>query len=85
MSHTNFKSFYFILVFFFGLFLINNLLTPNLEVELAKKQRIIDSLESELFVTGTIITRYQVTLEKLHERNVKCAKEFEQIMEMETE
>lgn len=44
-----------------------------------------DSLKSEDFVKGTIIGRYEVTLEHFKETNPKFAKEFEDWMSKNTE
>jgi len=48
-------------------------------------QRLNDSLQSEDFVKGTIITRYELTLEHLKEINPKAAKDFEDWMSHNTE
>lgn len=44
-----------------------------------------DSLRSEDFIKGTIITRYEITLEHLKEVNPKAAAEFEDWMSKNTE
>lgn len=44
-----------------------------------------DSLRSEDFVKGTIIGRYEITLEHFKETNPKGAKEFEEWMSQNTE
>jgi len=45
----------------------------------------VDSLRSEDFIKGTIITRYEITLEHLKEVNPKAAAEFEDWMSHNTE
>jgi len=50
-----------------------------------EKGKLIDSLQSELFVQQTIVGRYEVTLEHLKETNPKAAKEFEDWMSHNTE
>lgn len=52
---------------------------------IAKLNNQIDSLNSELFVNQTQITRYQVTLELLKEKNKKAAEQFELIHTTQTE
>ena len=44
-----------------------------------------DSLRNEDFIKGTIITRYELTLEHLKEVNPKAAAEFEDWMSKNTE
>ncbi len=44
-----------------------------------------DSLRNEDFIKGTIITRYEITLEHFKETNPKFAKEFEDWMSKNTE
>jgi hypothetical protein len=44
-----------------------------------------DSLQNEDFIKGTIITRYEITLEHFNEVNPKVAKEFEDWMSQNTE
>ena len=44
-----------------------------------------DSLKSELFISSTIIGRYELSLEYLKEVNPKAAKEFEEFLDHQTE
>jgi hypothetical protein len=44
-----------------------------------------DSLKSELFITSTVIGRYELSLDYLKESNPKAAKEFEEFYNHETE
>jgi hypothetical protein len=59
--------------------------------DIAKAQTIdslqnkVDSLSNEDFIKGTIITRYEITLEHLKEVNPKAAAEFEDWMSKNTE
>jgi len=50
-----------------------------------EKANTIDSLESELFVQQTIVTRYEVALELLKEEDKKAADKFELILTTQTE
>ncbi len=50
-----------------------------------QKAQLIDSLQSELFVTQTMVGRYEVALELFREKNKKGADEFELIMSTQTE
>jgi hypothetical protein len=50
-----------------------------------QKAQLIDSLQSELFVSQTIVGRYEVALELFREKNKKGADEFELIMSTQTE
>jgi tRNA-dihydrouridine synthase len=50
-----------------------------------QKAQLFDSLQSELFVTQTMVGRYEVALELFREKNKKGADEFELIMTTQTE
>lgn len=50
-----------------------------------QKANTIDSLQSELFVQQTIVTRYEVALELLKEADKKAADKFELILTTQTE
>jgi len=50
-----------------------------------QKAQTIDSLQSELFVQQTIVTRYETTLELLKEEDKKAADKFELILTTQTE
>jgi hypothetical protein len=57
----------------------------SLEDSIAKLNNQVDSLNRELFVTETQLTRYEVTLELLKENNKKAAEKFELIYTTQTE
>ena len=48
-------------------------------------QKIIDSLDTELFMSKNMNGRYELTLEHLHEVNQSAGLEFQRYMENETE
>mgnify|MGYP000347578572 FL=1 len=50
-----------------------------------QKANIIDSLESELFIQQTIVTRYETALELLKEEDKKAGDKFELILTTQTE
>jgi len=50
-----------------------------------QKAQTIDSLNSELFVQQTTVTRYEVALELLREQDKKAADKFELILTTQTE
>jgi hypothetical protein len=50
-----------------------------------EKANTIDSLESELFVQQTIVTRYETALELLKEEDKKAGDKFELILTTQTE
>ena len=50
-----------------------------------QKANTIDSLQSELFVQQTIVTRYETALELLREEDKKAAEKFELILTTQTE
>ncbi len=50
-----------------------------------QKAQLIDSLQSELFVTQTVVGRYEVALELFREKNKKGADQFELILSTQTE
>ena len=48
-------------------------------------QKVIDSLDTELFMSKTMNGRYELALEHLHEVNQPAGLEFQRYMETETE
>jgi hypothetical protein len=48
-------------------------------------QKVVDSLETELFMSQTMNGRYELSLEHLHDVNQKAGLEFQRFMETETE
>jgi hypothetical protein len=48
-------------------------------------QKVVDSLETELFMSQNMNGRYELSLEHLHEVNQKAGLEFQRYMETETE
>ena len=50
-----------------------------------QKANTIDSLESELFIQQTIVTRYETALELLKEEDKKAGDKFELILTTQTE
>jgi len=48
-------------------------------------QNVVDSLETQLFMSQTMNGRYELSLEHLHEVNQKAGLEFQRFMETETE
>lgn len=48
-------------------------------------QRVIDSLDNDLFMSKTMNGRYELSLEHLYEINPTTAKQFTEFMENETE
>jgi hypothetical protein len=50
-----------------------------------QKAKVIDSLQSEVFILQTQIGRYELSLEHLYEVNSKAGMEFTNFMEHETE
>jgi hypothetical protein len=57
----------------------------RLEVTNTALRNKADSLKSELFITSTVIARYELSLDYLKESNSKAAKEFEKFYNHETE
>ncbi len=61
---------------------------PKIEVYTGgdiQKANTIDSLESELFIQQTIVTRYETALELLKEEDKKAGDKFELILTTQTE
>ena len=54
-------------------------------VAITNNQKIVDSLQEELFMLQTQNGRYELSLEHLYEVNPKAGKEFTNFMEHETE
>jgi hypothetical protein len=59
--------------------------THQIKQVLAEKDRIIDSLQHEIFVTEAMLNRYEITLEHIETTNPKTALEFVNFMNHETE
>ncbi len=58
---------------------------PGGDIQKAELMERCDSLRNEDFIKGTIIGRYEITLEHFKEVNPKVAKEFEDWMSHNTE
>ncbi len=56
-----------------------------LQTQTVKLKNQVDSLRSELFVSSTIIGRYELTLDMLKEEDPKAADKFDLIMHTRTE
>lgn len=54
-------------------------------VAITNNQKIVDSLQEELFMLQSQNGRYELSLEHLYEVNPKAGKEFTNFMEHETE
>jgi hypothetical protein len=59
--------------------------THEIKQVLDEKDRIIDSLQHEVFVNEVMLTRYEITLEYMETTNPKAALEFVNYMNHETE
>lgn len=59
--------------------------THQIKQVLDEKDRIIDSLQHEVFVNEVMLTRYEITLEYMETTNPKAALEFVNYMNHETE
>jgi len=59
--------------------------THQIKQVLDEKDRIIDSLQHEVFVTQNMLTRYEITLDQLEKVNPKEALWFVNFMNHETE
>lgn len=57
----------------------------RLKAQVKETKRISDSLQSELFVAGVQLNRYEMTLELMRENDSTCTLLFEEIMTQETE
>jgi hypothetical protein len=57
----------------------------ELKKDLVKQQKIVDSLQTDLFLSKTMNGRYELTFEHLKATNIKAANEFEKFMSKETE
>lgn len=53
--------------------------------EIADKQRIIDSLNQEVFIINSNLNRYEIALDILSEQDKESADSFNQILSNETE
>lgn len=59
--------------------------THQIKQVLDEKDRIIDSLQHEVFVSQIMLSRYEITLEHMETANPKAALEFVNFMNHETE
>ena len=59
--------------------------THQIKQVLDEKDRMIDSLQHEVFVTQIMLSRYEITLEHMETANPKAALEFVNFMNHETE
>jgi hypothetical protein len=59
--------------------------THQIKEVLDEKDRTIDSLQHEVFVTEAMLNRYEITLEHMETANPKAALEFVNFMNHETE
>lgn len=59
--------------------------THQIKQVLDEKDRMIDSLQHEVFVNEVMLTRYEITLEHMQATNPKAALEFVNYMNHETE
>lgn len=57
----------------------------ELKTSILKQEKIIDSLQTDLFLSKTMNGRYELTFEQLKATNIKAANEFEKFMSKETE
>lgn len=57
----------------------------ELKTTVVKQQKVIDSLQNDLFLSNTMNGRYELTLQHLKETNLKAANEFQIFMSKETE
>ena len=57
----------------------------ELKKDLVKQQKVVDSLQTDLFLSKTMNGRYELTFEHLKATNIKAANEFEKFMSKETE
>jgi hypothetical protein len=57
----------------------------ELKTTVIKQQKVVDSLQTDLFLSKTMNGRYELTLENLKEKNPNAAKQFESYLSSETE
>lgn len=58
---------------------------PQLKKDLQEKQRVLDSVNNELFISSTIVTRYEITLDWYKTEHPKEAAKFEDWLSHNTE
>ena len=58
---------------------------PQLKKDLNERQRVLDSVNNELFISNTIVTRYEITLDWYKTEHPKEAKKFEDWLSHNTE
>lgn len=57
----------------------------ELKTVVTNQQKTVDSLQTTLFESQTTNGRYEITLDRLKETNLKAAEKFQEIMSSETE
>lgn len=57
----------------------------ELKTDLVKQQKVVDSLQTDIFLYKSMNGRYELSLNSLRETNKKAAQQFEEFMSSETE
>ena len=73
-----------IALFLYTMYTQNEKIT-ELKIIVVKQEKLVDSLQTNLFLSNEMNGRYELTLEHLKATNVKAANEFETFMSKETE
>lgn len=73
-----------IALFLYTMYTQNEKIT-ELKTTILKQEKVVDSLQTNLFEVQTSLGRYELTLENLKEVNPNAAKQFENYLSSETE
>jgi hypothetical protein len=71
-------------LFLYTMYTQNEKIT-ELKTTVLKQEKLVDSLQTDLFLSKTMNGRYELTFEHLKATNSKAANEFEKFMSKETE
>lgn len=71
-------------LFLYTMYTQNEKIT-ELKTTVVKQEKLVDSLQDDLFLSKTMNGRYELALDYLKVTNVKASKQFETFMSNETE
>jgi uncharacterized coiled-coil protein SlyX len=57
----------------------------ELKTAVLKQEKLVDSLQTDLFLSNSINGRYELTLDYLKDKNAKCYEQVKNFYEKETE
>lgn len=71
-------------LFLYTMYTQNEKIT-ELKTAVLKQEKLVDSLQTDLFLSNSINGRYELTLDYLKDKNAKCYEQVKNFYEKETE